>query len=162
MNDRSLKFTLLGSVIVNAFLLGGIAGAAYAWYAGGHGKVGAPAQAHPLRFAANGLSDARQEAFADALKDARHDGKAFARAGHDGRQDVLGLLAAPQLDRAALDAALARTREADSALRARVEQGVADFAGTLTPQERAKFAEGLRENGQWRLPAPRKPGAAGQ
>jgi uncharacterized membrane protein len=162
MNARSLKFTLLGSVIVNAFLLGGIAGAAYAWYAGAHGRAGAPAQSHPLRFAANGLSDARQEAFADALKAARHDGRAFSRAGHDGREAVLNLLAAPQLDRAALDAALARTRDADGALRARVEQGVAEFAATLTPEERAKFADGLRENGQWRLPAPKKAGAASQ
>jgi uncharacterized membrane protein len=47
--------------------------------------------------------------------------------------------------------ALNRTREADIALRSRVEQSVADFAATLSPDERVKFAEGLRERGQWRL-----------
>jgi hypothetical protein len=29
---------------------------------------------------------------------------------------------------------------------------VADFAATLTPDERATFAEGLKRRGQWRLP----------
>ncbi|WP_323117769.1 periplasmic heavy metal sensor [Burkholderia alba] len=164
MNERSLKFALLGSLIVNAFLLGGIAGAAYGGFGGLHARTGAAAQPqqHPLRFAAHDLSADRQEEFSDALKDARRDGRPFARAGRDGRHDVLRLLAAPQLDRAALDAALAHTREADGALRARVEQGVADFAATLSPDERAKFAEGLRENGQWRLPPPPKLPAASQ
>ena len=65
---------------------------------------------------------------------------------------MLELLAAPQLDRNAIDAALARTRTADSALRAQVESGVVDFAATLTPEERMTFVEGLEKRGQWRLP----------
>ncbi|EGD03475.1 integral membrane protein, partial [Burkholderia sp. TJI49] len=60
--------------------------------------------------------------------------------------------AAPQLDRPAIDAALERTRAADSALRAQVERSVVDFATTLTPDERAKFVDGLRRSGNWRLP----------
>ena len=73
---------------------------------------------------------------------------------------MLGLLAAPQLDRAALDAALQRTRAADSALRAQVEDSVADFAATLSPEERVQFAAGLKRAGQWREqppPAPKRP-----
>jgi uncharacterized membrane protein len=56
---------------------------------------------------------------------------------------VLSLVAAPQLDRAALVAVLARTREADMALRARFENNVVDFAATLSPDEREKLASGL-------------------
>ncbi|MBN3820768.1 periplasmic heavy metal sensor, partial [Paraburkholderia sp. Se-20369] len=64
----------------------------------------------------------------------------------------LGLLAAPQLDRPAIDAALARTRASDSALRANVEASVVDFAASLTPEERVKFVDGLKRSGNWRLP----------
>jgi uncharacterized membrane protein len=51
-----------------------------------------------------------------------------------------------------LDAALARTRAADSSLRAQVEGSVADFAATLSPEERVQFADSLKLRGQWREP----------
>jgi uncharacterized membrane protein len=153
MSDRSLKFVLVASLVFNAFLLGGIAGGAYQWFAAhDHARHAPPRTA--LRFAADELSPQRQREFVEALRAARMTARADARAGREGRRDVLSLLAAPQLDRAALDAALARTRAADSALRAQVESGVADFAATLTPEERLRFADGLREAGQWRQPKP--------
>ncbi len=49
----------------------------------------------------------------------------------------------PQLDADALAQALARTREADMATRARYEISVVDFARTLGPAERQTFAAGL-------------------
>ena len=100
------------------------------------------------------LSAERQKAFIDGLKQARREGRDYAREGKEGRREVLRLLAAPQLDRAALDAALARTRAADSNLRANVEGSVADFAATLTPEERVAFADSLKVRGQWRETAP--------
>ncbi|WP_322016135.1 periplasmic heavy metal sensor [Paraburkholderia sp. J12] len=152
MNGRGWKFLVAGSVLLNVFLLGAIAGGAWRWFASQGEHQAAPAQKTALRFAADDLTPERQAQFVDALKDARREGKAYAREGRDDRRVVLDLLAAPQLDRAALDDALARTRAADTALRAQVESGVADFAATLTPEERVKFAESLRQRGQWRLP----------
>lgn len=154
--NRSWKIALAASLVLNVFLLGTIAGGAWQWLANrSHAAQAAQsdAQQHALRFAAQDLSTQRQQQFAAALKEARRDGRPLTRDGRDARREVLRLLAAPQLDRPALDAALARTRDADGALRARVEQGVADFAATLTPDERAKFAESLTQRGQWRLPA---------
>ncbi|ALL67845.1 membrane protein [Paraburkholderia caribensis MBA4] len=152
MSGRAWKFLLVGSLVLNVFLIGGVAGGAYQWFVA-HGGATAAAQPQPraLRFAAQGLSAERQQQFVDALKDARREAREYARDGREDRREVLRLLAAPQLDRAALDVALNRTREADIALRSRVEQSVADFAATLSPDERVKFAEGLRERGQWRL-----------
>ncbi|MFP3563449.1 periplasmic heavy metal sensor [Paraburkholderia sp. SIMBA_030] len=151
MNGRSWKFVLVASLVLNVFLLGAIVGGAYQWFAA-HSVTGTVlAQQHALRFAAETLSAERQKAFVDGLKNARRDGRQFARDGREGRREVLRLLAAPQLDRPALDAALARTREADSALRAKVEGSVADFAATLSPEERARFAESLKLRGQWRV-----------
>ena len=151
MNGRSCKALIVGSILLNVFLLGAIAGGAWRWFAV-YGTAHAP-QRLALRFATDQLPPERQQQFLDALKSARREGREYARAGREDRRQVLDLLAAPQLDRAALDAALAHTREADSAMRAQVESAVADYAATLTPDERVKFAEGLERSGQWRLPA---------
>jgi uncharacterized membrane protein len=35
-----------------------------------------------------------------------------------------------------------------------VESGVADFAATLSPEERVAFVESLKLRGQWREPQP--------
>jgi uncharacterized membrane protein len=153
MNSRSWKAVLIASLVLNVFLLGAIVGGAYQWFAA-HGANTSVAQQRALRFAAQPLSAGRQQAFVEALKDARRDGRQFAREGREGRRDVLRLLGAPQLDRPALDAALARTRAADTNLRAQVERGVADFAATLSPEERLAFAESLKLRGQWRQPQP--------
>ncbi|AIO36212.1 periplasmic heavy metal sensor [Burkholderia pseudomultivorans] len=154
MTARGWKIVLVGSVVLNVFMLGAIGGGAYQWFSTHRDlrAAGAPAQRAALRFAADELPDARRRQFTDALKAARKDGRDFAREGRDGRITVLDLLAAPQLDRPAIDAALERTRAADSALRAQVERSVVDFAATLTPDERAKFVDGLRRSGNWRLP----------
>jgi uncharacterized membrane protein len=151
MNGRSWKALIVGSVLLNVFLLGAIAGGAWRWFAEHGASAAHPAQRVALRFATDELSPDRQQQFLDALKSARREGREYARAGREDRRQVLDLFAAPQLDRAALDAALAHTREADSALRAQVESGIADYAASLTPEERAKFAEGLERSGQWRL-----------
>ncbi|MFM0302497.1 periplasmic heavy metal sensor [Paraburkholderia sediminicola] len=155
MNGRSWKIVLAVSLVLNVFLLGAIVGGAYQWFAA-HGAM-TPVLAQQrtaLRFAAETLPAERQKAFIDGLRNARREGKEFAREGREGRHDVLRLLAAPQFDRAALDAALARTREADSSLRAQVEGSVADFAATLSPEERVEFADSLKLRGQWREPQP--------
>lgn len=153
MNGRGWKFFLVGSLVLNAFLVGGIAGGAYQWFATQRVQEAAPAARVALRFAADRLSPERQRQFLDAIREARRQGRDYARGGREARREVLDLLAAPQLDRAALDAALARTRAADAALRTQVENAVADFAATLSPEERLKFVDGLRQRGQWREPA---------
>ncbi|WP_454688679.1 periplasmic heavy metal sensor [Achromobacter aloeverae] len=158
MNGRAWKFALVGSLVLNAFLVGGMVGGAYQWAMSHRVHAAAPAPRTALRFAAEGLSPQRQAQFLEALKVARRDNLEYVREGREARHEVLAALAAPQLDRAALDAALARTRAADTALRVAVESGVADFAASLSPQERMVFADGLRERGQWREPqAPARP-----
>lgn len=152
MKGRSWKIVLVASLVLNVFLVGAIVGGAYQWFAARAAGGVVVAQHTALRFAAEPLPAERQKAFADGLKNARRDGRQFVREGREGRRDVLRLLAAPQFDRAALDAALARTREADSSLRAKVESSVADFAATLSPEQRVEFAESLRLRGQWREP----------
>jgi len=164
MTSRTIKWLCVGSLALNLFLLGAITGGAYRWFAAHRtapAVVGAAAPASTaLRYAAQDLSPERQRQFLDALRQARRDARPLAQQAREGRREVLRAVAAPQLDRAALDAALAGTRDADRAVRARVETAVADFVATLTPAERATFAESLRMRGQWREPPPSGKGGA--
>ncbi|RDU95998.1 periplasmic heavy metal sensor [Trinickia dinghuensis] len=158
MTTRAIKALCVGSIVLNVFLVGAIVGGTYRWFTAERGlpaavktKGGAP---QALRFAAQDLSPERQRQFLDALKQARRDGRPLAQQAREGRRDVLRLVGAPQFDRQSLDDALASTRDADRALRERVETAVADFVATLTPAERATFAQSLRLHGQWRQPKP--------
>lgn len=144
MTGRSLKFALVVSLVINVFLLGAIAGGMYRWFAHEHASV---AQQRGLRFAASELSAQRQKQFRVELRRARRDAAPLIEASRDGRREIAQLLAAPQLDRDALDAALARTREADVAVRTRIEATVTDFAASLSPQERLKLVDAMRRHG---------------
>ena len=153
MNSRAWKILVVSSLVLNVFLLGGIAGGAYQWFSS-HSQAHAPApEPVALRFAADGLSPERQHEFLDGIKLARRDARLSARMSREERIEVLRLLAAPQFDRAAVEAALTRTREADIAVRVSVEQSVLDFASNLSLAERQTFVDGLTHRGQWRLNA---------
>lgn len=161
MTARAIKALCIGSLALNLFLVGAITGGAYQWFAARHAvpkaagaRAGTPTA---LRYAAQDLSPERRKQFVDALRQARRDARPLAQQARDGRDDVLRLVAAPQFDRQALDAALKNTRDADRAVRERVETAVADFVATLTPDERATFALGLMVRGQWRQPPAKGP-----
>ncbi|MGN6320072.1 periplasmic heavy metal sensor [Trinickia sp.] len=163
MTTRAIKVLCIGSVALNIFLVGAIVGGAYRWFASHDtAKVAAAPAAAPqaLRFAAQELSPERQRQFLDALRQARREVRPLVKQARDDRHDVLQRVAAPQFDRQALDSALAATRDADRAVRERVETAVADFVATLTPAERTTFAQSLRLRGQWRQPQPQRPANA--
>ena len=140
----SLKRWLLASLVLNIFLACGIAGGVWRWWmverAGG--PVGA-VQPRGLRYAADDMSAEQRKAFRTGLRDARREAAAPIQAARDGRQEVLRLLAEPEMDRAAVTAALARVREADTTARARVEGSVVEFAAGLSAGDRQKLASGL-------------------
>ena len=150
-----LKTVLIVSLVLNIFLLGAIAGGTYRWVA--KQKADVVAQQRGLRFAAAELPQARRDQLREALRQTRRDSLPLIINARAGRLDVVQALAAPQFDRAALDAALARTREADMAVRARVEATVADFANALTPDERLKLVDALQQHGPLHVgPPPKK------
>jgi uncharacterized membrane protein len=163
-----LRTWLLLSLLLNVFLVGGIAGGAWRWWATEAGAAraaplaqvsgGTPTAAaaqRGLRFAADGLSSTQAQAFRSGLRDIRRDSTELIRASRDGRIEVARLLAAPDFDRAAVDAQLARTRAADIALRERVEAQVVGFAATLSPGDRVTLVQGLSaQQGSFRVPPP--------
>jgi uncharacterized membrane protein len=155
LSTTRLKTVLIVSLVLNIFLLGAISGGTYRWVAKQKAEV--VAQQRGLRFAAAELPQARRDQLREALRQTRRDSLPLIINARSGRLDVVQALAAPQFDRAALDAALARTREADMAVRARVETTVADFANTLTPEERLKLVDALQQHGPLHVgPPPKK------
>lgn len=154
MRPGALKTIAAVSLVLNVFLIGTLAGGAYRVSALAQHQKAAAEQPRGLRFAAADLSAERQRQLREALRDTRRASAPLTRQARDGRVEVAHLLAAPTLDRAALDAALARTREADVALRSRVEGAVADFAATLTPEERLKLVGAMERYGPLRAVPP--------
>ncbi|AMM16121.1 hypothetical protein AX768_18035 [Burkholderia sp. PAMC 28687] len=155
MPAKRLKTLLVVSVVLNIFLLGTIGGGTYRWIE--KQKADAIAQQRGLRFAAAELPQERRDQLRDALRQTRRDSLPLVLSARAGRIDVVQALQAPQFDRATLDAALARTRDADIAVRSRVEGTVADFATTLTADERLKLVDALQRHGPLHVgPAPKK------
>jgi uncharacterized membrane protein len=152
------KTFLLISLVINVFLIGTIVGGAYRWTAAR--KAETITQQRGLRFAAAELPEARKLQFREALRMNRRANRPLVEEARDGRLDVIAALSAPSFDPAALNAALAHTRQTDSALRASIESTVADFAGTLTPEERLKMVDAMQRHGPLNVgkPVVNKPG----
>ena len=146
MSPRSLRITLIVSVLVNVFLLASIVGGV-AWLHAQHPLIGAGS----LRIAGSELPPPERRAFRMALREARWRMRPVALAGRQARLDASQLLRAPVVDQVALAEALARARNADVAIREQLEGRAIAFAATLPQADRAKLADGLL----------RRPGAQG-
>lgn len=146
MASRTRLVTVI-SLVLNVFLIGAVVGGLYGWMS--HERGVKAVQQRGLRFAAAELSPERQVAFAEALKATRRDpaSRTLAAAARAGRMEVAQALLAPDFNASALTSALSNTREADIALRARIEGTVAAFAATLSPDERVKLVEAMQQHG---------------
>jgi uncharacterized membrane protein len=138
MNPDAMKRWLVISLVINLFLVCGIAGGTWRWW-----NTAGAVQGRALRFAAEGLSAEQRRNYRATLKEARREVGAAIQEARDDRREVLRLLDAPQLDRAAVMTALSRARDADMVARAKVEASVVDFAASLSLEDRQKLVDGL-------------------
>lgn len=150
MNDQKLKWPLIASLILNLFLIGGVASGAYHLFWSDKAPLAGKGGLHSLRFAADKLSTERQNEFNKILRDTRQAARPLIDSAKDARTEVRTLLAATNFDRTAINTALAHVREADTALRIRTEESLVNFAESLSPEERQKLAEGLARRGPLR------------
>lgn len=148
MTVRSLKPWLLVSVLLNVFLIGGVGGGLYHWFATSATPEHVVVNQHGLRQAMVKLPPERRKELRQLLRHNRADSQPLIMAGREARLGVIKQLEAPTLDREALMADLAKAREADVALRALVDGTLAQFAGTLPQDERQKLVEALYLRGQ--------------
>ncbi|AZC27624.1 periplasmic heavy metal sensor [Pseudomonas sessilinigenes] len=143
LSPRPLKTFLVLSLLLNVFLVGGVAGGLYQWL----GQPG-PARTlavpqHGLRQAMAQLPEERRHQLRQLLRQTRKDSQPLLMAGRQARLAVVRELQADTLDRTALDNQLSQSREADIALRARVDETLAEFAGSLSLQERQHLVESM-------------------
>jgi uncharacterized membrane protein len=138
---------LFVSILLNVFLIGGVGGGLYHWMTNAR-----PAEAvvnqHGLRQAMVKLPPERRRELRQLLRRNRDDSQPLIMAGREARLGVIKQLEAPRLDREALLAELAKAREADMALRALVDDTLAQFANTLPQDERQQLVEALYRRGQ--------------
>ena len=151
MSERSIKRWLVASLVLNLFIVGGVVGGAVRWWLSERASVATAESSRGLRYAADELSASQRRTYLLSLRDARRAASEPLRSAREGRQQVLQLMRDPELDAYAVAQALARTREADMAARARFEATVVDFARTLSLAERQTLADGLARHS---MPAP--------
>ncbi|MFD2052671.1 periplasmic heavy metal sensor [Mesorhizobium calcicola] len=132
------------SVVLNVFLAGALAGGAI-WIRSGKG------QPYSLEAAGGRLPEQDRTMFRKALRDVRRESQQGILDGQQARREAADLLQQPVLDTTALSAALERARNADVAVRTRLEQRIVEFAAASSAEGRSVLAEGLTKRAGPRL-----------
>jgi uncharacterized membrane protein len=158
VKGRGLQILLICSLVLNVFVVGGLAGAAMMWHRaqaqrsimGGPGFAGA--RAGRLRQAAMNLSPKYRRELRRTLIETLEGLQPQIAEARAMRLEASRLLDEPKLDQAALQAALDKARDADMTIRTRLESAVVLFAASLPESERSALAQGLA------MPGTRKEG----
>jgi len=147
--SQTTKWLLITSLLLNLFLIGSITGGAYKLFTNHQtNKAGQ----NTLRFAAENLTLEQQRSFKKTLREARREAKPLLESANNARTEVRKLIAAPSFNRESVEVALAKTREADRAVRMKIEATMLNFAESLSAEDRQKLAEGLAKKGPLRQP----------
>jgi uncharacterized membrane protein len=153
---QHFKAVLVVSLVLNVFLIGGVAGGLYQWH-----NQARPAQAlalpqHGVRQVMLQLPPAKRRELRQMLRQTREDNQSLIADSRQARLDVIRQLQAPTLDRGALDSDLSRARDADIGLRAKVDANIADFAASLPANERQTLADSLYARNNVKAKSPNK------
>jgi uncharacterized membrane protein len=141
MTDRSFRILVISLLVLNTFLIGALAGGGLTWIRNSQARAGV------MPLAGEQLPSSQRKALRAALNDARKDQRPTILEAQQAKIDAASILGQPTLDTEALSAALARARNADIALRTKLEERAVDFAATLSYDERRALAESLIRRG---------------
>lgn len=152
MTDRRLTLLLVASLLGNLFAAG-VIGGGLLMLSHRDARPAAGMPHRPVADAGAALPDPDHARFAHLMRRLLRDNRDLTRTARESRETAADLFVQPQFDADAVNAALQRARDADLALRARVETGAVGFAATLPIDERALLAAGLARGGPLRHPA---------
>lgn len=142
---RQLRRWVIGLAVLLAFVLGGLGGGAAIWWR----QAGQPAAAMGLARAIQVLgAPSERRAFRAALAEGRRAARPQVRDLQDARATLARLLAEPAASAAAVQAALARLRQADATLRESLEPRVAAVLVGFPPERRRAIADAILPRGR--------------
>lgn len=158
MSRRAILITLFVSLAVNLFVVGAVVG----------GLVMASRQPPPrpaptarmgpaLWKAGEGLDPEERRAFRHVLREEGAVANQRLRAAREARREAWGMMAREPFDGPAVARALDQARAAEMEARRDVEHRIVDFAATLPPPARARFAEHLAPADRESDERPRRP-----
>ncbi len=133
-----LRLALAVSVIFNLFLAGALIAGLVSLR-----TRGPMINAGSLRVAGAELPNAERRPFRMALREARRAMRPTIVASRAAKAEAATLLQRPDVDQAAVNAALDRARTADMAVRAAVERRAVAYAATLPLADRATLAAAM-------------------
>jgi len=141
MTPKTLKIALALSLALNVFAIGAVAGAGYM-----RQRLVEPRaeRGPPMLRIAERLPEEKREAFRARMRQEGLAARPLIRQAREARRDAVELFGQPQYDPKAAAGALGRARDSEFAARAQLENAMADFALTLTPQERAELAKAMQ------------------
>jgi uncharacterized membrane protein len=148
-----IKSALVFSLALNLFFVAAIGGAVLRWIIVEWMFEEQSGQQHGMRFVTEALPSEQRGAFRNALRAARSESQHDVQAAREGRREVARLLSAPVFNPQDAEAAAARTRAADMAVRSRAESAVISFAATLSAEQRQVLADALIQHGPLHVPA---------
>lgn len=144
MKGRGFQILLVCSLVLNIFVVGGLVGAGVMWKrAEVQRPINGLGRGGRLRAAAQSLPQPYRRDLRRTVMETMRSLKPQIQQARAARREAAQLLAQPTLDSAALDAALTRARDADFAVRTRMEASVARFAASLPPAERLRLVTAL-------------------
>ena len=151
MRQSTLYAVLAVSVLLNLFAVGALVGAAVTWT---HVQPGLQSalRRRPFRAAAAALPAQDRQRFVQVLHETSRGARDLQQTARDSRRDAARLFVQPEFDANAVNAALTRARDADVAVRARLEQAVVGAAAALPQTERVAIAQALAQGGPLRQP----------
>lgn len=153
MNNRWLAIGLAISLIINVFIVGTVVGA-FGQRARMEHRIPPRPQGvamNPLMRAGDALPEDVRERYRQRMREEGVASRPFIEQARAARLEAADAFAAPQFDKAAAQAALAKSRAAETAAREKLETGVVEFAAELPADQRQALAQGLRQ-------PPRMPG----
>lgn len=143
-----LHLAIVLSLVFNLFLAAALVAGIVTLRTGGRMIA-----AGSLRVAGAELPPTERRQFRMALRETRRSMRPTIGAARAAKAEAASLLQQPNLDQAAVNAALDRARVADMAVRTAVERRAVAFAATLPPTERAKLANAMNRRAGKAVPA---------
>jgi uncharacterized membrane protein len=153
MRTRWLTVGLIASIVLNLFLIGAGAGVIALGVRMAHETPAGARRPGALVTATEGLPQPDRRNMRLMMRDVLLQVKPDSDRSLALRRAAWGALADPQPDAAAINQKLAESRQADIAVRTRVEQSIVDYAARMPPADRAIFAAGMRRALIARTPA---------